>query len=112
MAIAAAQLDQRVSFKREVSTPDGMGGSTSEWTTVATVWGSVRPMRGREREQAQRLNAESNYIIAVRDSVIRHYEIDERCKVTWHDTDFNIRFVPEKARERFCELEVERGVAA
>jgi SPP1 family predicted phage head-tail adaptor len=112
MNIRASDLDQRITFKRETSTSDGMGGSTTTWITVATVWSAPRPMSGREREQAQRLDAQSNYVFPVRDSVIRTNDIDESCVIVWRGVTYNIRFIPQKARTRFTSIEAERGVAS
>jgi SPP1 family predicted phage head-tail adaptor len=112
MEIRAADLDQRIVIKREVTTPDGMGGTTSTWVDVASVWASARPMSGREREQAQRLNAQSNYVFTMRDSAIRQNNVDERDVIYWHGVTFNIRFIPDKARSRFVAVEAERGVAS
>lgn len=112
MKIQASDLDQRITFKREVAVSDGMGGQTHTWVDIVSCWSAPRPMSGREREQAQRLNAQSNYVFPVRDSVIRIYEIDERCVIVWHGFTYNIRFIPEKARTRFTSIEAERGVAS
>jgi SPP1 family predicted phage head-tail adaptor len=111
MDIRASDLDQRIVVRREVITPDGSGGFNSEWQDVVTCWAAPRPMSGREREQAQRLNAQSNYIFTVRDSVIRVNSIDERDVIYWHGVTFNIRHIPDKARARFVEIEAERGTA-
>jgi SPP1 family predicted phage head-tail adaptor len=104
----AADLDQRVTFKREVTTSDGMGGQTHSFTEIATVWALVRPMSGREREQAQRLNAQSNYLMVIRN----RDDIDETHVAEWDGVTFNIRFAKAKARSRWLEIEVERGVAS
>jgi SPP1 family predicted phage head-tail adaptor len=109
--VRASDLDQRITIKREVTTPDGSGGFNSTWIDVVSVWASARPMSGREREQAQRLNAQSNYIFTVRDSAIRVNSIDERDVIYWHGVTFNIRHIPDKARARFVEIEAERGTA-
>jgi SPP1 family predicted phage head-tail adaptor len=111
MDIRASDLDQRIVIRREVLTPDGSGGYDSAWTDVVTCWAAPRPMSGREREQAMRLNAQSNYIFAMRDSVIRENSVDERDVIVWHGVTFNIRFIPDKARARFVEIETEKGVA-
>lgn len=105
---SASMLDQRVVFKRKTRTADGMGGYTTAFVTIATVWALVRPMSGREREQAQRLNAQSNYLIVIRD----RSDIDETVVAEWEGANFNLRFAKNRARARFLELEAERGVAS
>lgn len=104
----AAALDQRVTFLREVTTPDGMGGSTVTWAEIATVWADVRPMSGREREQSQRLDAQSNYVITIRN----RSDVDETSVVEWRGERFNVRFVPRDPRARWLKIEAEKGVAS
>lgn len=103
----AGELDQRVTLRREVNTPDGQGGNVHSWQDIATVWAKVRPMSGREREHADRLNAAANYVILIRTRT----DVDETCIATWNGVDFNIRFVRHEPRARFMMLEVEKGVA-
>lgn len=103
----ARELDQRVTFRREVRTPDDMGGDTLSWQDVVTVWAKVRPMSGAEREHSDRLNTNANYLI-----VIRHRtDITERDVAVWKGVEFNIRFAKDRPRSRFLELEAEKGVA-
>jgi SPP1 family predicted phage head-tail adaptor len=102
----SGELDQRVTFRREQQTSDGMGGQSKTWGDVATVWAHVRPMSGREREHADRLNAEANYLIVIR----YRTDIDETDVAVWKGRQFNLRFNKDRARSRFLEIEAERGV--
>lgn len=102
----AGMLDQRVGLQSLALTPDDGGGATESWTTYATVWAHVRPMSGREREQADRVEATSNYMLAVRD----RSDIKEGHRVSWGDRYLNIRFVRSTGgRHSFLELECELG---
>lgn len=103
----ARELDQRVTFRKEVQTDDGMGGHSTTWEDVATVWAKVRPMSGGEREHSDRENVRANYLIVIRP----RDDIDESCIAVWEGTEFNIRFVKYRPRSRFLELEAEKGVA-
>lgn len=103
----SGELDQRVTFRRESKTADGMGGSVTTWADIATVWAKVRPMTGNEREHSDRLNATANYLIVIR----AREDIDERCIAVHSGTKYNIRFVKREPRSRFLALECERGVA-
>ncbi|MGE4340357.1 MAG: phage head closure protein [Pigmentiphaga sp.] len=104
---SAGELNQRVTLRKEVKSDDGMGGNTSSWQDIATVWAKVRPMTGNEREHSDRLNAAANYLILIRD----RSDVDENCVVTWKGTTFNIRFAKVDPRSRFLALECEKGVA-
>lgn len=103
----SGELDQRVTFRRESKTADGMGGSVTTLADIATVWAKVRPMSGGEREHSDRLNATSNYVIVIR----ARTDIDETCVAVWNGTTFNVRFVKREPRSRFLALECEKGVA-
>lgn len=103
----ARELDQRVTFRKEVQTDDGMGGHSTTWEDVAEVWAKVRPMSGNEREHSDRQNAQANYLIVIRS----RDDIDESCIAVWKGTQFNIRFAKLQPRSRFLALECERGVA-
>lgn len=103
----AGELDQRVTLRRQVRTPDEMGGDTVAWTDIDEVWAKVRPMTGNERQHSDRVNLQANYVI-----VIRHRDdVTERDIVVWKGTEFNIRFAKEQPRSRFLALEAEKGVA-
>lgn len=104
---SSGELDQRVTFRRESKTDDGIGGSVTTWTDIATVWAKVRPMSGSEREHSDRLNATANYLIVIR----ARDDIDESCIAVWKGTQFNIRFARDQPRSRFVALETEKGVA-
>lgn len=103
----ARELDQRVTFRKEVQTDDGMGGKSHTWADVATVWAKVRPMSGNEREHSDRQNVEANYLIVIRP----RSDIDESCIAVWKGTQFNIRFAKDRPRSRFLEIEAQKGVS-
>src|SRR5687767_1659377 len=101
MPYHAGELDQRVTFRREVPVPDEMGGHAHTWVDVATVWALIRPLSGREREHSQKLNAEAGYLIVIRNRT----DISETDMAVWNGMDFNIRFRKDRARSHFLEIE-------
>lgn len=46
--LAAGRLDQPVTLQRRVVGKDAVGQPSTTWQDVATVWASVRPVRGRD----------------------------------------------------------------
>lgn len=48
MAAAQPRLDRPLVLERKVGQPDGGGGLTVTWSTVATLWCEVRPLSARE----------------------------------------------------------------
>lgn len=101
------ELDQRIDVKRDTLTSDGMGGSTTTTSTVATLWSHVRPKRGREVALHDKVEAPALYIFAIR------YRSDLRDSdyITWNGADYNIRAILTRGgRKMFLEIEAERGV--
>jgi hypothetical protein len=47
-----AKLDKRVAIQSATQSTDGQGGFTETWTTDATVWAWIRPVKGFEKFQA------------------------------------------------------------
>ncbi len=62
----AGQLRHRVSIQLATGTADTFGEESKTWTTIATVWGAVWPLRGAEREEAHRVIAEVTHRMRVR----------------------------------------------
>ena len=108
MAYQVGELNERVTFKREVRADDGMGGSVSAWQTIATVWALVRPLSGREGLASAQVEASANYLIVVRAPL----DVREKDIAEWRGEAFNIRFVRRRSpRALYLELEAERGGA-
>lgn len=60
-------LRHRLTFKSTNTTADSFGEvSESPTTTVATVWGSINPLSGRELLQAQQVQAEVTHRVRIR----------------------------------------------
>ncbi len=103
-------LDQRVELQKFSRTSDGQGGFTESWTVEATVWASVTPTTGDERNQAERLSAEGNYEVTIR----YRTDVNEAWRLRWVNRDrlMNIRFVQDSGkRELYLTISCERGVA-
>ena len=62
----AGKLRHRVTIKQKSTTRDAAGGEVVAWTTFATVWGSVEPMRGQEYLEANRVGAQVDTRIRIR----------------------------------------------
>lgn len=107
----AGSLRKRLTFETEGETPDGGGGYVAGWSTIATVWGSFRPERGRERLEAGRLEGAVAGVVRVRSSATTR-TITEKDRVTFGGDSYQIRSLtnPDQ-RNKFLEFLVEKGVA-
>ena len=82
-AQSASDLRQRVLLESPTDTPDGLGGYTRSWSSVATVWAQVTPSQGSEHVIAQGVRAQAAYDVRIR------YRGDASAswRVTWNATD-------------------------
>lgn len=63
--MASGRMRERVSFRRQARTQRDDGGWSTAESTFTTVWASVRPVAGRENENAGRLFGNMSYIVSV-----------------------------------------------
>lgn len=104
------QLDQRVIIKRDVLTSDGGGGQTNSPVVVDTVWASVKPSTGSERQRFERLDAEAMFTFVIRNR--SDLDLKESDRLVWQSIDHNIRFIADPGpRELYVTIMAERGVA-
>lgn len=51
------KLNKRIAIQQLTATNDDGGGNSEEWTTLATVYASIRPITGDRRFYAQHIEA-------------------------------------------------------
>ena len=59
-------LKRQITIQRRTETADGMGGNTEAWTPYAYLWAMVKPVSGRERMAAGRVEAQVDYRMVIR----------------------------------------------
>lgn len=105
------KLDQRITFQEESRNDDGGGGAVRAWVNVAsnpTVWAHVRAKTGRERVDADRVDADAGYVFTVRN----RSDITEKNIILWNSRKLNIRFIRNLAHKPlYLEIEADQGVA-
>ena len=62
----SGELRHRIELLASGSVSDGMGGSTSGWSTFATVWAAVEPLRGRAFMEAKAAQSEVSHRVRMR----------------------------------------------
>lgn len=108
----AGSLNKRVTFERRRAIDDGGGGGGIVWEAFLTVWGGLRPERGRERLEAGRLEAVVAGVLQVRSSSDAR-GVTEADRVVIDNVPHQIRaIVNPDQRNRMLEMTVERGVAS
>lgn len=81
----AGQLRHRLEIQTKSGTQDTYGQPAEDWTTQATVWGSVEPLLGRERFTAQQTQAEVTHRIR-----IRHRDLTAKSRIKFGSRYFEI----------------------
>lgn len=80
-------LRHRLIVQQPDRTADAGGGATIVWTDVATVWGAVEPLSGREKIVAERPQATVTHKVKLR----YRADIDARMRILFGLRSFNIR---------------------
>jgi head-tail adaptor len=106
----AGMLREPLAFQRLVITPDGIGGSSKTWATIAGApsRGMVKAVSGFERAQADRTNAGASFRVVVRYWAGLREADTVLIRGLRHDITFinNVDFA-----DRWLEIDVTRGVA-
>lgn len=65
-AIDPGRLRHRLTIEKPDGDPDGAGGTVVTWTTVATVWGAVEPLKATEADTGGRLATVATHRVVIR----------------------------------------------
>ena len=63
MSIDIGKFKHRIAIQTRADTKDANGGQIGVWSTVGTVWASVRTLTGRKLELARQIDAEVKAVI-------------------------------------------------
>lgn len=82
----AGWLRHRVTIQEVTETQNAVGEPVETWADVATVWGSVEPLRGREFEAAGQAQARTDTRVR-----IRYFSgVAPKMRVVWQGHTFDI----------------------
>jgi len=84
---AIGEMDQIITFEQPQTAPDGSGGQTLSWTTLAQAWAKVKPVKLDESERQGAVRAARGYLFTVR----RRTDLSEAMRIVWNSESFNIR---------------------
>ena len=59
-------LRERVQVQRVTNTRDSMGGIIESWSTIATLYAMVEPMRAGEQFRRQQIQADADWKVSIR----------------------------------------------
>lgn len=64
--ITSGKLRNIIDIQRATTTPDGGGGSSVVWSTIASPRAFIKPISGGERFQAMRIEADTTHRVYIR----------------------------------------------
>ena len=105
--ITPGMLNRRISIQEKQTTTTPTGGQDVVWVQVVAPFAYLKPLNGRERVFANRLNATGDTIATI------HYRADlnESMKVVYRGKEYQIRSIINlEEADRFLQLVLERGV--
>ena len=114
--MSIGSMRHRLKLQSTTRTSDGGGGASKSYSTVATVFGSIKPQSGSERFFGDQLEGVVTHIITIRfrrgithaNRIVYEY-IRSGQKYT---RTFNVKRVINKdTKDRFLELLCQEGVA-
>lgn len=104
---SAGRRDERVRFEREVETQNEYGTLQRSTEEIATVWASVVPMSGSERERAQQTEGRAMYTI----TIPYRSDLTEKDYAVWRGKRLNLRFMKDAGPRRLL-LDIEAELNA
>ena len=111
-ALRAGQLRKRVLVQSRSSSPDAIGGQSTTWADLKTIWAEVTALSGRELMLAQTIAAEVTHEINCRyDPVFADPRTVAAYRIVYNGRRFNIHGVQnEDERNRRITLQASEGL--
>jgi SPP1 family predicted phage head-tail adaptor len=106
--LSAGQLREPLTFQRQQSVSDGMGGQAIQWVDLFNARADVRPISGRESVQAMQLQASITHRIYIR----YRADLTAADRILMRGQPLQIRSIVNiEMRNRWLELACDDGVA-
>jgi head-tail adaptor len=84
----AGLLRHRIGIQQHSGTRTAHGGTNQDYSEIASVWGEVVPLSGRELEFGRAVDARASHRITLRFAAVR--EVTPRHRLTARGRTFNI----------------------
>ncbi|MDK2986534.1 MAG: hypothetical protein PWQ96_2178 [Clostridia bacterium] len=95
------ELRDKVTIQEYIQTPDGYGGFSETWQDKYTVWANIKPLRGREYFEMQKIQSEITHKITIR----YRSDINTSNRIRYKDQILNIKSVIDiDNRHRYLEI--------
>lgn len=105
MMVAAGDLREKIELLKQVSTPDGAGGSTIEWVVQVTARAALKVLKASETVLAGRLQGTQTVVCTLRyQSALAGVDGTWRLRNSRTGNDYNIRAVTPDVRKQWCDV--------
>ncbi len=104
----SGRLDRRIIIEQNTNTsPNTHGDVVPSWSTLATVWAEIKPIRVNERFQGQQELAQAEYKIYIR----YRTDLDPKMRIQYNSEYYDILGIMEIGRKKGLEIQARRNVA-
>ena len=85
----AGSLRHKITIETPSETSDGLGGMTTTWNTLKSIWAAVMPLRGQEYIGAMQTTSEISHRVRIR----YMSGVTPKQRIKWGDRYFDIESV-------------------
>ena len=90
----AGNLRHRLTIQKPTEVSDGMGGVTTTWSTLITIWGAIWPLRGQEYMSAMQTTSEVTHKIRIRQlPTNKRSDFSSKCRILFGSRYFEIESI-------------------
>ena len=101
----AGELREKIELLKQVSTPDGAGGSTISWEVQVTARAAIKVLKASETVMAGRLQGTQTLVATVRwQAALADVDGTWRLRNARTGNDYNIRAVTPDVRKQWCDV--------
>ena len=97
-----------IELQKPTNTRDAGGGITEEYTTLSNLYANIETTRGNETLRQGQVQEKTTHIFTIR----YRRDIGTNYRIRYDSDNYNIKYIKNiDNRNRYLELECERGVA-
>jgi SPP1 family predicted phage head-tail adaptor len=100
------KLDRRIQIQSLSETRDSFGGNSPAWNTLYSVWASVTPLGGIEKDEADKTTATSPVTFSIRYIT----GLREKMRIVYNSDIYNIISIGEPDRRRSLTITAQKKI--
>jgi SPP1 family predicted phage head-tail adaptor len=101
----AGDLREQIELLKQVTTPDGAGGSTVEWVVQITTRAAIKVLKAGEEVMSGRLQGKQSLVVTTRyQTALDGVDGTWRLRNVRTSQEYNIRAVTPDVRRHWCDV--------